>query len=70
VRRGNVLSTCCFLLLCSCSKVIVEAYNPRTYSEGIRFYRPQPYALVSEGLDDKGKPSGSNTVQNHLLARS
>jgi hypothetical protein len=47
-------------LLCGCSKVVVEKYDPATYSDGIRFFRPQPYILVSQTKDDKGNFTGNS----------
>ena len=38
--------------LMSCSKVVVEKFNAKTYEEGIRFYRPAPYLLVTQTEDN------------------
>lgn len=58
IFKGCALIALC--VLCGCSKVIVEQYNPTTYSDGIRFYRPQPYILVSQTKDDKGNLTGNS----------
>jgi len=48
------------VFLCGCSAVIVEPYDSKKYSDGIRFYRPQPYILVSQTRDDKGNVTGNS----------
>ena len=48
------------LVAIGCSRVVVEPYSADKYKDGLRFYRPQPYILVSEKEDDKGKVTGNN----------
>lgn len=59
----DILKVCTVIALCGlcgCSQVIVEQYKPTEYKNGIRFYRPQPYILVSQTKDDKGSPTGNS----------
>lgn len=44
-----------------CSRVIIEPYDEKTYTDGIRFYRPQSYVLVSKN-EDKSQVNGGNKI--------
>ena len=52
--------TACLLvlifMLSSCAKVLVKEAKPG--EDGLRFYRPHPYLLVTEALDEAGKVVG------------
>ena len=58
---------CIFLLslmiICSCAKVTVSPVDQNSpYSEGIRFYRPHPYLLVTEKLASQGRTLEGNII--------
>jgi len=51
------------LIICSCAKVKVSPVDQdRPYSEGIRFYRPHPYLLVTEKLATQGRTLEGNII--------
>ena len=44
------------LVVCGCARVkVVPVDDSGAYSEGIRFYRPHPYLLVTEKLTSQGR---------------
>ena len=44
------------VIVYSCAKVTVSPVdNDRPYTQGIRFYRPHPYLLVTEKLETLGR---------------
>lgn len=52
--------------IAGCSRVEVAPYNASSYKEGLRFYRPRPYLLVSQLLDSEGKNKGQNIQMIYL----
>jgi len=59
--------TCIFLLsltvICGCAKVKVSPVDlDHPYSEGIRFYRPHPYLLVTEKSEKEGRALEGNII--------
>jgi hypothetical protein len=40
-----------FLAVTGCSTVEVKPFDPTSYQDGLRFYRPEPYLLVTREND-------------------
>ena len=69
MKNHNLLITLlfgCVLSMTGCSTVVVEPYSKETYKDGIRFYRPAPYILVSPTLDEKGNIVGTEMSIRYL----
>lgn len=60
---SRILLIVVVLFVSGCSKVIVEPYDPGKYTEGLRFYRPEPYLLVSQVLAADKTPTGAVQTQ-------
>ena len=51
------------MLVCGCAKVKVSPVDQdHPYSEGIRFYRPHPYLLVTEKLEKDNRTLEGNII--------
>jgi len=47
-----ILILCC-AMFSACATVEIKKITDSTYTDGLRFYRPEPYLLVTKDKDDK-----------------
>jgi hypothetical protein len=48
---GRLLVASALLAVAGCSTVEVKPFDPTSYQDGLRFYRPEPYLLVTREDD-------------------
>ena len=54
MKTQKVAACCVGLLLCGCAHVVVRHVGPNDKSDGVHFYEPRPYLLISDQPTDKG----------------